>query len=214
VISLRRRLPTVGALVLLAVGVYWRVSLSYAPNSDYSGSLVLAQSFLGGNYLLRGWWFPLESFYTTDLPLYALAEAVAGFRPMLLRIVPAAVYALVVLFALFLTRRQSSGHSTWVGMALTFVLIAFPYSYDQIFWLLAPHDHIVPLLWVLIAFFSASYADEHAWPAHVFTFLFLTLAGIGDRIAWFIGTLPLLVVSIIRLGSQRRIVIGDVGFDP
>jgi hypothetical protein len=39
---------------------------------------------------------------------------------------------------------------------------------------------------------------------HVVTFLFLTLAAIGDRIAWFIGTLPLLAVSLIRLAGGRE----------
>jgi hypothetical protein len=202
--SSARRVAGVGALLLFLAGGYWRVSLTYPPNSDYSFGLLLAQSFIGGNYLLRGWWFPLMSSYGTDLPLYALAEAVAGFRPVLLRIVPAIVYALVVLFALLLSRRQNHSSSLSVGLALTFVFIAFPYSYDQIFWLLAPEDHVVPLLWVLIAFFSASEVERRGWPMQLVTFLFLTLAAIGDRIAWFIGTLPLLVVSIIRLAANRN----------
>ena len=74
------------ALALGAVGagllVLYVCQSRTAPfNSDGAANVLQAQSMIDGNPLLRGWWTSDVSFYSTELPEYALVEAIRGVSP-------------------------------------------------------------------------------------------------------------------------------------
>src|SRR5215469_15284680 len=76
-----------------------------AQTSDSVQGFVVGHAIANGNILLSGWHFPIDNFYFTDSIPYAAAEAVAGPRPYLMALVPALVYASLVLLVLFLCVR-------------------------------------------------------------------------------------------------------------
>ena len=71
--------PEHTALVVLAIAVlfvcYLRQSQTVQVSSDGSGNILQAWDMLHGNVLLRHWYTSDVSFYTTELPQYALIEA-------------------------------------------------------------------------------------------------------------------------------------------
>ena len=49
-------------------------------NSDGANDALQAWDMLHGNVLLHGWWLGDVSFYTTELPQYALLELAFGLH--------------------------------------------------------------------------------------------------------------------------------------
>ena len=58
--------------------VYLRLSRTSPENSDQANILLAASDMLHGNLLLHGWYLTDVSFYTTELPQYALLEIFFG----------------------------------------------------------------------------------------------------------------------------------------
>ena len=72
-----RRWIEVGAFAAAGVAlfvVYLRLSRTVAENSDQANILLVASDLLHGNLVLHGWYLTDVSFYTTELPQYALLE--------------------------------------------------------------------------------------------------------------------------------------------
>jgi hypothetical protein len=67
------------AAILLLL-CYLRVSGTQAVTSDGASQALQAWDMLHGNWLLRGWTLTDVSFYTTELPEYALVEVFRGHR--------------------------------------------------------------------------------------------------------------------------------------
>ena len=66
-------------LVLLAVAYYLQAR-TVPTTSEGSSQALQAWSMLHGNTLLRGWSLSDVSFYTTEIPEYALVELVRGLN--------------------------------------------------------------------------------------------------------------------------------------
>ena len=58
--------------------VYLRLSRTLPENSDMANILLAASDMLHGNLLLHGWYLTDVSFYTTEVPQYALLEIFFG----------------------------------------------------------------------------------------------------------------------------------------
>src|SRR5260370_39499741 len=105
-VSARRLLAA--AAVALAVTLlflaYLRMSRTYPENSDESNDLLMAWDMLHGNVLLHGWYLSDVSFYTTELPQYAMLERVFGLHTDTAHIAAAMTYTLVVVLAVLLAR--------------------------------------------------------------------------------------------------------------
>jgi hypothetical protein len=94
-------------VVLAAVGLfilYWRQSESVAVSSDGAGNVLQARAILHGNLLLHGWRVSDVSFYTTELPQYALIESVLGLSAQVVHVGAAITYTVLVLLAALLAR--------------------------------------------------------------------------------------------------------------
>ena len=108
--ALGRRLP--GRRAAFAVGgaaacaglflLYLCQSRTAPFNSDGAANVLQAQALIAGNPLLRGWWTSDVSFYTTELPEYALVTAVRGVTPDVVHLCGALSYTLTVLLAALL----------------------------------------------------------------------------------------------------------------
>ena len=87
----------VGAALLFAG--YLRQSRTVSVGSDGASQALQAWDLLHGNLLLHGWWVTDVSFYTTELPQYALLELVRGLTPDVIHVGGAMTYTLLVLAA-------------------------------------------------------------------------------------------------------------------
>ena len=94
------------AVAVLAVAglftLYWRQSGSVAVSSDGASVVLQARAVLHGNLLLHNWRIADVSFYTTELPQYALIESVLGLGAQVVHVGAAMTYTLLVLLAALL----------------------------------------------------------------------------------------------------------------
>ena len=96
------------AVAVLAVAglftLYWRQSESVALSSDGASIVLQAQAMLHGNLLLHNWRVADVTFYTTELPQYALIESVLGLGARVVHLGAAMTYTLLVLLAALLAQ--------------------------------------------------------------------------------------------------------------
>ena len=108
---------------------------------------------LHGNPLLRGWWTSDVSFYTTELPEYALVVAARGLSPDVVHICGALTYTLTVALAGLLARGRATGEAGLrrAGIAVAIMLAPSILGGTEVF--LENPDHFgtsVPVLLVLL----------------------------------------------------------------
>ena len=95
------------AAVLFAC--YLRVSGTVPVNSDGASDALQAWDMLHGNVLLHGWWPGDVTYYTTELPQYALLELAFGLHSSVVHVAGAMTYTLVVLLAALLAKGKARG---------------------------------------------------------------------------------------------------------
>jgi hypothetical protein len=155
---------------------------------------------LHGNLLLHGWYMSDVSFYTTELPQYALLESLLGLRPETAHVAAAMTYTLAVLLAVLLARRGTSGRTAVVRTLIAAGIMVAPQLSTGVYALDMAVGHIgtsVPLLviWLLLDWGDG---PTPRWWVPAVTTLMLTWALIADPIVLVVGTAPLALVSGIR----------------
>ena len=206
--------------IALAIGilfvVYLRLSWSAAANSDSAATALQARDALHGNWLLHGWWMSDVSFYTTEVPQYALLEALGGLGVWVVHAAAAMSYTLIVmLVALLAAGRRSAGPDSasrerLVRAVLAGGIAASPQVSDALMTLLGP-DHtgtVVPVLatWLFIDRVRPT-ANGARLYAPVLVCVFLTWIMVADSVVLFTGIAPLIGAAVIRAlhpGYRRR----------
>jgi hypothetical protein len=192
-------------VVLAAVGLfalYWRQSESVAVSSDGAGNVLQASAILHGNLLLHGWRVSDVSFYTTELPQYALIESVLGLSAQVVHVGAAITYTVLVLLAGWLAKGSAHGRVGWTRALLAAgIMVAPQLSATQIV-LLSP-DHTgtaVPVLvtWLIIDRVTPDRWKAARWAAPMVVFVLLTLTMIADSIVLITCIAPLVLVVLIR----------------
>jgi hypothetical protein len=206
-------------VVLVTAGLftlYWRQSESVAPSSDGASNVLQAWSTLHGNLLLHSWRVSDVSFYTTELPQYALIESVLGLGAWVVHLGAAMTYTLLVLLAGWLAKGRAQGRAGWARALLaTGVMVAPQLSATQIV-LLSP-DHTgtaVPVLvtWLVIDRAGGARgggqspcergdpggSSPRGYTVPLVVFVLLTWTMIGDSIVLITCIAPLVLVVLIR----------------
>src|SRR5579862_9154295 len=166
--------------VLLFVA-YLLVSRTYPENSDEANILLMASDMLHGNVLLHGWYLSDVSFYTTELPQYALLERLIGLHADTAHVAAAMTYTLVV-------------------------IVAAPQLGVGVFVLLLSVGHIgttVPLMltWLVIDFGGRDAAARLRSWTPIAVGLLLTWVLVADPLVLVIGIVPLIVVCAVRVAG-------------
>jgi hypothetical protein len=214
VVTIRRKLITILAFALAAVGLfvlYLRVSQTYPENSDEANILLMAWDMLHGHVMLHGWWLSDVSFYTTELPEYVLLESFLGLHPGTAHVGAAVTYTLVVLFAAVLARGKAAqvpaGEGT-IRMLLTTGILIAPQLGVGVFIDLLSVGHIgtaVPLMltWLVIDRQVGANATRRSpgWFAPVATGVLLAWAMVADQLVVVAGMIPLALVCLIRVAD-------------
>jgi hypothetical protein len=211
--TIRRRLLAWAAIVLAVVLLYiayLQVSRTYPENSDEANILLMSWDMLHGNVLLHGWYLSDVSFYTTELPQYAMLEALFGLHTDTAHVAAAMTYTLVLIFAVLLARGargrdRGQGPSpragaAWPRMALTAGIMIAPQLGVGVFVLLLSVGHIgtaVPLMliWLVIDWG----AGRPRWFVPVVVGVLLTWVLVADPLVVVVGIVPLVAVCAVRL---------------
>jgi hypothetical protein len=201
---------TLGCAVFIAAGLfiaYLRVSGTGAENSDEANILLMASDMLHGNVMLSGWMLSDVSFYTTELPQYALLEHVFGLRLETAHIGAAMTYTLVVLLAAVLAAGRRAcvplANRTMRAVLAAGIMIA-PQLGVGVFILLMSVGHIgsaVPLMltWLLIDRLAESDSGRwHRWLVPVAVAVLLAWSLIADPLILVAGIVPLAAVCLLR----------------
>jgi hypothetical protein len=193
------------AVVLVAVGLfllYLRQSGSVALSSDGASIVLQARAVLHGNVLLHNWRVADVTFYTTELPQYALIEAVLGLSAWVVHVGAALTYTLLVLLAGLLARGRAQGRAGWARALLGAGIMAAPQLSATQIVLLSP-DHTgtgVPVLvtWLVIDRVTPDRWKAARWVVPLVVFVVLTWIMVADSIVLITCIAPLVLVVLIR----------------
>jgi hypothetical protein len=180
-----------------AFAVYLRLAQTRAVNSDGASQALQAWDMLHGNPLLRGWTVSDVSFYTTELPQYALVELIRGLRADVADIAAAMTYTLVVLLAALVARGTATGRQALLRVALTAGILLAPQLGPGTNALLSSPDHVgtsVPLLltWLVLD------RGRRRWYVPLAVSALLAWAEVADSIVLVAGIIPLALVCTAR----------------
>ena len=122
--------------------VYLRLSRTYAATSDGADQALQGWDMLHGNWLLRGWTLGDVTYYTTEIPEYALVELFRGLRADDVHIAGAATYTLLVLAAGLLARGRSTGREGLIRFAVAAGIMIAPQFGNNTHLVLSQPDHL------------------------------------------------------------------------
>jgi hypothetical protein len=208
----RRLTWTVALAVALAVLFILSLSQSLigAVNSDGASNILQAQAMLHGNPLLRGWWTADVSFYTTELPEYALVVAARGLSPDVVHICGALTYTLTVALAALLARGRARGAAGARRAGLAAAIMLAPSIGGTAIFLENP-DHFgtsVPILLLLLLLDREEGRDLRpaSWYVAAAVCVLLAWIQVGDELSMVAATVPVAVVCAFRvvIGVIRR----------
>ncbi|HWG01260.1 MAG TPA: hypothetical protein VG164_05365 [Trebonia sp.] len=198
-----RRAVVAGGWALAAIGgfiVYFRLARTRAVNSDGASQALQAWDLLHGNVLLHGWVLSDVSFYTTEIPEYALVEIVRGLGPDVVPVAAAATYTLAVLFAAALAKGKATGRAAAVRILLAAGIMLAPQLGAGTNVLLSSPDHIGTSVPVLLTWLILDRARPR-WHVPVITSVLLAWALVADELVLLIAIVPLIAVCAVRVGQ-------------
>ncbi|HEX3310870.1 MAG TPA: hypothetical protein VHS32_31845, partial [Streptosporangiaceae bacterium] len=177
------------ATAVIGLVLFWcylRQAQTYQLNTDPAGQALQAWDMLHGNLLLRGWWLGDVSFYTVELPLNMIIEAIIGLRPFEIPILAALIYTAVVLLTALLAKGSARGREGVVRALLGGGILLAPSLVLGTRVLLQGPDHLGTAVPILLALLVLDRARERWWVPVVVGVL-LTLAQVSDVLATFAG---------------------------
>jgi hypothetical protein len=192
-----------GAALLVAAAVlfwcYLRESQTAGVNSDGAGMALQGWDMLHGNLLLSGWWLADVTFYTFEVPLDALVEAVHGLNADVVHISAALIYMLLVLTAALLARGKARGAEGIIRALLGAGILVAPALSPGAHILLLSPDHTGIGVPILLTLLLVDRAAERWWVAVAMGAL-LTWAQVDDPLATYAAALPVALVCLVRVG--------------
>ena len=194
------------AVVALFVA-YLGQSRTVSVGSDGASQVLQAWDMLHGNLRLHGWWVTDVSFYTTELPQYALLEIARGLTPDVMHLGGAMTYTLLVIAAAVLARGRARGRTGLIRALVAAGILLAPQLGAGTQTLVLSPDHTgtavpVLLIWLLIDRCPAR------WYVPVLVWLALAWVAVADTLTLFVAIAPLALVCAVRaargvLGNGR-----------
>jgi hypothetical protein len=193
--------------------IYVRVSSTQPVNTDDSNSMLMAWDMLHGNVSLHGWWMSDVSFFTTELPQYAVLEWLLGLHQHTAHVAAAMTYTLVMLLAVLLASgnwRPGSRRTAAVRALIAAAILIAPERGVGVDVLLLFIGHIgtsVPLMAILLLLDRA----RPRWQIPVVTCLGLSWVMVADKAVLLAAVGPLIlvcggqVVLAIKAGRPRTV---------
>jgi hypothetical protein len=181
-----------------AFGCYLQLARTRAVNSDGAGQALQAWDLLHGNLLLRGWSLGDVSYYTTEIPQYALVELLRGLNADVVHVAAAMTYTLAVLLAALLAKGTATGRQALMRVLIAVGIMLAPQLSSGVNILLSSPDHIGTSVPVMVVWLILDHARPR-WYIPVIAGAFLGWAAVADTLVILIGVLPLAGVCAIRV---------------
>ncbi|MGD0247288.1 MAG: hypothetical protein ABSB59_44170, partial [Streptosporangiaceae bacterium] len=211
----RYRRPLAVMACLGAIGVmyvaYLSQSRSLGTDADGASNVLQAWDMLHGNPLLRGWWLSDVSFYTTELPEYMLTELARGLNPAVINAAGAATYTVLVALAALLAKGRATGRAGMLRVLTAGGIMLAPGPGFGAASLLSSPDHTgtqIPLLltWLAIDRLGGDGEGSPPPPAGYLPWLvgaLLAWTEVADQMAIYVGSVPVIAVSVMRICGRR-----------
>src|SRR5437763_6014991 len=187
-------------LVVVAVVLfiaYLRMSRTYPATSDGADQALQGWDMLHGNWLLHGWTLGDVTYYSTEIPEYALVEMVRGLGADVVHIAAAITYTLLVLTAGLLARGRATGRAGLIRLLIAAGIMLAPQFGNATHLLLSQPDHLGTQLPLLLLFLLLDRAPRR-WYIPVAAAAVLTWVVIADRVALLDAVVPLALVCGAR----------------
>ncbi len=188
-------------ILLLAVA-YIAQARTIATTSEGAGQALQGWDMLHGNLLLRGWSLSDVSFYTTELPEYALVELVRGLNSNTVPLAAAISYFLQVVMAGFLAKGRATGREGWVRALIAVGIMLAPPLGSATVLLMASPDHTGTHVPLLLIYLVLDRARPRWWLPIVITAM-LIWAQVADPLVIVEGALPIAAVCAVRMYRRR-----------
>jgi hypothetical protein len=187
---------------LALFAAYLRQAQTVPVNSDGGSFALQAWDMLHGNVLLRGWTTADLTFYTTELPQYALVELAHGLNADVIHIAGAMSYTLLVLGAALLARGRTTGREGVVRMLIAGGIMLAPSLGTGTHTLLSSADHTGTQVPMLVIWLILDRARPRYW-IPVLVAVLLAWVQVGDPLVLYEGVVPLVLVCVIRMYRRR-----------
>jgi hypothetical protein len=181
-------------------GCYLLQARTGGVSSDAAANALQASDMLHGNVLLHGWWLSDVSFYTTELPEYALVEWVHRLRPDDVHICAALTYTLLVLSTALVAKGSARGREGIVRAVLAGGIMVAPEIGEPTNTLLGSPDHTgtgVPIMLILLLLDRV----RPRWYLPPLVLLLLAWVQVADSLATVAVAGPIVVVGLVRVGQ-------------
>ena len=182
-----------------------RISLSRGMNSDGANNALQGWDMLHGNVLLHGWIIGDATYYTFELPLYAVTEALFGLHMLTFHMVSALTYLIVVACAAALAMTDSRGLSRAARCLAVIVVLGAPLlTRSGVSFLLEEPDHTGTSAIMLASFLLIDRAPARRFTPPL-TCVILCAGQIGDATVRYVAVPAVLLVCAYRVLSARKI---------
>jgi len=194
-----------GGLALAAFSL--RISLSRPVNSDEANNALQAWDMLHGNATLHNWVLGDATYYTFDLPVYAVTEIFLGLHTITQHVAAALTYLIVVACAVAVAVTDSRGPARAARCGVVVAVMAAPLL-ANVLTPLGPPDHTGTSAILLAAFLLIDrFAGRRFTPPLLCAIL---CAGqIGDGTIRYVAVPAIVVVSVYRVLAARKIRAAD-----
>jgi len=195
--------PAIVAIGMLLLAVAYLLQARTMPQiSEGSSQALQGWDMLHGNVLLRGWSLSDVSFYTTEVPQYALVELVKGLNGFTVPLAAAISYFLQVVMAGFLAKGRATGREGWTRALIAVGIMLAPPLGGATGLLMASPDHAGTHVPLLLIYLILDRVRPRWWLPILITVL-LTWATIADALVLVEGTLPIAAVCAVRMYRRR-----------
>jgi hypothetical protein len=195
-----------GAALLL---IMLRISLSFPANSDGANNALQAWDLLHGHVLLHGWIIGDASYYTFELPLYAIIELFSGLNLIVIHLAGALTYLIVMAFCVVLARTGSHGAAAVARCAVVVAVLAAPLATQQGTSILVElPDHIGTSAFLLGSFLLIDRAPGWRFTPPLLAVI-LCVAQLGDATVFYVAVPTILLVCAYRIVAAGKIRTSD-----
>jgi hypothetical protein len=201
----QRVLVSIAFVAGLTAWLTYASSHAYSPNADGATVVLEGLAITHGQLLLHGWSLSLDSFWSVDVPFYALGVAVFGVIPLLMHLIPALLLALCVLAGIALSWSGSTARQRIYGTVLLVLMLCLP-GHTGAFYLLQGPWHVATTLYCLIAAFMLV-KPTFGWRWMIAVVL-LGIGLNGDFQMLAIGVIPVAVAGLFAMARRRSLAAG------
>lgn len=184
---------------LLLLGLcYLAQARTVATISEGASQALQGWDMLHGHLLLPGWSLSDVSFWTTEVPEYALVELIKGLNSNTIAIAASLSYFGQVVFAAFLAKGRATGREGWVRALIAVGIMLAPTLGPATSLLMGSPDHVgthVPLLFIYLVLDRV----RPRWWLPILITVLLIWAQVADTLVTVEAALPIAAVCALRM---------------